>query len=243
MIAEDSILRHPPKELSRRQVLILDGIRYAADMLEIAYNRLRRHLQEIAAAPHEPMVADIAAGMLDAWSIVDSAHRFRDLVEGLPGLRNSPWKRLLRDGTKDIADLRNRVQHQIGAADLLVSGGQLWGYLSWMELKDGKPTGRWHMVAAGGHHDGDSWFFAGPAVLPFSVPIDRIRLHAFQKEVYLARTLAAVASASESLEQELRAYRIRPLGPPASARRGADAVFAARMLVIADAQTTKVRRE
>lgn len=37
MLTENSILRKPPAEFSRRQVLVLDGIRYAAEMALIAY--------------------------------------------------------------------------------------------------------------------------------------------------------------------------------------------------------------
>jgi hypothetical protein len=48
VIPEDSPLRRPPLALSRRQVLVLDGIRYAADMADIAYERLDSHLQNIA---------------------------------------------------------------------------------------------------------------------------------------------------------------------------------------------------
>src|SRR5262245_52012098 len=125
LIPEDSPLRRPPAEFSRRQVLILDGIRYAAEMAHIAYERLFTHLQGIAASQGEPRVRDAAAGMLDAWSIVDSAHRFRDLINNLPGLANSPWRRLLRERTADVAELRDCVQHQLDRIDELISiGGQ-----------------------------------------------------------------------------------------------------------------------
>jgi hypothetical protein len=48
MIREDSPLRHPPTALSRRQAIILDGIRYAADMADVAYERLTFNLQRVA---------------------------------------------------------------------------------------------------------------------------------------------------------------------------------------------------
>src|SRR4051812_16197459 len=78
LIPEESPLRHPPAELSRRQVYILDGIRFAAEMAHIAYERLSTLLQGVASSSHEPSTRDIATAMLDAWSIVDSAHHFRD---------------------------------------------------------------------------------------------------------------------------------------------------------------------
>ena len=226
MVREDSPLRHPPRDLSRGQVLILDGIRYSGDMADLAYERLASHLQRVAALETEPTVGDIATAMLDAWSIVDSAHRFRDLVANLPGVSNLPWKRLLLMRTEDVADLRNRVQHQLGELDgLLSAGGQLWGYISWHELRDGRATGRWHMMAAGADYVGDRWIFMGPARLPFVAPRDRIRLNAFARQVYLARTVAALRQAIGSLEAELSAGLVRAVDAPVLDRRGADAVM------------------
>jgi len=226
LISEDSPLRRPPAEFSRRQVLILDGIRYAAEMAHVAHERLSAHLQGIAASPGEPRVRDTAAAMLDAWSIVDSAHRFGDLVGSLPGLPNSPWRRLLRQRTVDVAELRDRVQHQLGEIDSLVSnGGQLWGYLSWAEVRNGRYTGKWLMMTGGSDYVGDQWLFIGPAVLPFEVPAGRIRLNAFGRQVYLGRTVQALVSAVEALAQDIATGTMRPVGTPALERRGADVVY------------------
>lgn len=227
MIAEDSPLRHPPANLSRKQVVILDGIRYAADMAEIAYERLAKHLQFIAALDREPTVKEIATGFIDAWSIVDSAHRFRDLITNLPGLKkNAPWVKVFEKRTDDVAELRDCVQHQLGEVDELIAGsGQLWGYLSWVRLDNGKPTPNWQMMSAGSTHVQDQWLFMGPVTLPFPVPIDRIRLNAFGRQVYLARTVRAVHDAVRQLEGQLAANQIKGVGEPDHERRGADAVI------------------
>ena len=62
MIREDSPLRHPPRDLSRRQVLVVYAIRYAADMVDIAYERQSFHLQKVAAFDGQASVRDIASG-------------------------------------------------------------------------------------------------------------------------------------------------------------------------------------
>jgi hypothetical protein len=175
--------------------------------------------------------------MLDAWSIVDSAHRFRDLVANLPGLPNCAWRRVLDERTKEVADLRNCVQHQLDEIDGLVSGGgQLWGYLSWAELRDGRSTGMWHMVAAGSDYVGDRWLFIGPAVLPFAAPISRVRLNAFGRQVYLARTVEALMTAVSALSEEIANGVVRPRGDPALERRGADAAYAGTVEVMLRSQ-------
>lgn len=224
-IPEDSPLRKPPAAFSRKQVIILDGIRYAAEMADIAYERLCLTLQEMAAALTEPLVRDNATAMLDAWSIVDSSHRFRDLIANLPGVANSAWKRNLRDHTSDVDALRDRVQHQLGEIDGLVeNGGQLWGYLSWAELREGRYTGNWFMLAAGSEYVGDRFFYMGPVHLPFDVPPGRVRLNAFGDAVYLGRTVAAIGNAVAELSRAIADGSMRPIGNPALERRGADIV-------------------
>lgn len=164
--------------------------------------------------------------MLDAWSIVDSAHRFRDMVMNLPGLPNQPWKRLLNERTEDVATLRNKVQHQLGEiTGSLMGGGQLWGYLSWAEYRDGRYTGKWLMMTAGSDYVGDEWLFIGPVTLPFSVPPGRVRLNAFEQQVYLGRTIEALTDAVKQLELDIANGGVRPVGAPAADRRGADVVY------------------
>jgi hypothetical protein len=225
-IPEDSPLRRPPSDYSRRQVLVLDGIRYSAEMAHIAYERLFASVNAISSSTSEPLVRDTATALLDAWSIVDSAHRCRDLVANLPGLPNSSWRRLLMERTQDAADLRDCVQHQLGEIDgLIAGGGQVWGYVSWAEVRDGRHTGKWLMLVGGSEYVGDKFFFIGPAELPYSVPAGRIRLNAFGRQVYLGRTVHCLAEAVEHLCGDIRSGAMRAIGSPATERRGADSVM------------------
>src|SRR5262245_14433078 len=121
IVPEDSPLRRPPLSLSRRQVLVLDGIRYASEMADLAYERIYAALQNIARSGSGPgpiPSRTIATVMLDAWSIIDAVHRFVKLVPctriGLAKRTadGEPWMRLLKDRTSDAIELRNAVQHQ-----------------------------------------------------------------------------------------------------------------------------------
>ena len=60
IIPEDSPLRLLPCELSHKQILIFDGIRYASEMADIAYQRLFEKLQTIAGQENTPSTRDIA---------------------------------------------------------------------------------------------------------------------------------------------------------------------------------------
>jgi hypothetical protein len=64
-----------------------------------------------------------------------------------------------------------------------------------------------------------------PGSAAFDVPPDRVRLNAFDKKVYLARTVEAAASAARSLERDILIGVLKPVGQPALERRGADAIY------------------
>jgi hypothetical protein len=232
----DSPLRKPPASFSRQQVLFLDGIRYSAEMIRIAYERLWTQLDAINVPPPDNAditTDDIARAMLDAWSIVDSANRFRDLVREFPGLPNTPWEHIFLANTVEVDALRNIFQHQeseIGKS--LVKVGQLWGFLSWAQVRGGKYTGKWLMMSAGATFVGDEFFFIGPNTLPFTVPTGRVCLSAFGKRVYLGRILQQVVNAVASLVQDISNDVIRPAGEPAVDRRGGDDVMAGMVEVV-----------
>jgi len=223
LIPEDSPLRKPPNNLSRKQILILDGIRYAAEIADLAYQRLAANLQTITGSASKPSSTEIAMAIADAWTVVDSVHRFHDLVLNMPGLKNAPWRRLLSERTKDFLELRNSVQHQLGELNNLVSeASQIWGYLSWAEVIGERHTGKWLMISPGSHYAGDKLFFMGPNKLPFHVPLGRIRLNAFGKQVYLGRAVDALHDAIAELSNELSNGNVRSIDTPASNRRDVD---------------------
>lgn len=206
-------------------------------MICIAYERLWAQLDAITVPPPDNSTIatdDIARAMLDAWSIVDSANRFRDLLREFPGLPNSPWERIFLANTVEVDALRNVVQHpesEIGKS--LVEVGQLWGFLSWAQVRGGKYTGKWLMMSAGATFVGDKFLFMGPNKLPFTVPTGRVSLSASGKRVYLGRILQQVVNAVTSLVQDIGNGVIRTRGEPAVGRRGGDDVVAGMIEILA----------
>ena len=202
-------------------------------MARIVYDRLRTTLSGIdTTEADEPSFDTTASAMLDAWAIVDSAYRMRDLVDGLPGLPKCAWTEELRRLTADVDDLRNRVQHQRGEiSELAMTSGQLWGFLSWAQLRGDEHTGRWLMISAGADFAGDEWFFVGPMQLPFVVPPGRERLNAFGHQLYLGRTVQILETALERLAQDIRSGTMRAVSPPATHRRGVDRVLSGHIQV------------
>ena len=226
-------LRNPPPGLSRKQIMILDGIRYAVEIAQVAYDRLYDTLMSWKGLESQSSSTAFATAIADAWTIIDSTHRFSDLVENLPGLPNAPWRRLLATNGRDALDLRDCVQHQLGElAELVQNGGQIWGYLSWAEITDHRYSGRWLMMSPGSYFVGDKWLFIGPRVLPYYVPPGRIRLNAFGRQVYLGRNVALMQSAAGELARVLANGEVQPRGPAATDRRGMDEVMSGSVEVL-----------
>lgn len=227
LIPEDSPLRLLPMDLSRRQILYFDGIRYAAEMINLSYNRLFAQLMEIGATDRDVTTLDIATAMLDAWSIVDSTNRFRDLVKQTPGLRNEPWQRILLANTSEVDDMRNGIQHIEGnIGDLAANSRQVWGYLRWAQMNAGSHTGWWYVMTPGSVFRDDKFMVAGPVNLPRGVPPGAIRLMAFGKDVYLGKCMTAVATAVEAIVEEIKNGEVRLIGDSAhNERTGGDTIY------------------
>lgn len=217
--------------------MILDGIRYSVEIAQVAYKRLFETVMPLnRIAPDVPSTV-FASAIADAWTVVDSTHRFSDLVENLHGLPNAPWRRLFAAKVADALELRNCVQHQLGELDGLVeNGGQLWGYLSWAEVADGRYTGQWVMLSPGSYFVGDKWFYIGPNVLPFDVPLGRIRLNVFGRQVYMGRMVALMRAAAGELAQVLMNGKLSPQIPATGERRGVDELMSGSVLVMVSQQ-------
>jgi hypothetical protein len=196
-------------------------------MINLSYNRLFAQLMEIGATDSEVTTLDIARAMLDAWSIVDSTNRFRDLVERTPGLRSKPWKHTLLAHTSEVDAMRNDIQHIEGnITNLADNGHQVWGYLRWAQMSDGGYTGWWYAMTPGSVFRADQFMVAGPVNLPHGVPPGAIRLMAFGKDVYLGKCMTATVKAVEAIVEELKNGEVRLVGDSASNERaGGDTIY------------------
>jgi len=227
-----SPIRKVPCPVSERQLVVLDGIRFSADMAGIAIDRLWRKLSEIDVA-HDASSTDIAEAALDAWSIVDAAHRIVDLVACLPGLQGAPWQRILRDRLKDALDLRDCWQHQDAEAIAVVERrDQAWGALAWAQHTGARPTGRWFLISAGHEFVGSSWTAGGPNNAVSREDSRRIRLLHAGRTLYLGRVLRDIFSGIAQLEHDVREGRLRLVGDAFSASPRRDSLTSMVMLAV-----------
>ena len=244
LVPDDSPIRRLPDDFSREQALIFDGIRYAAEMADIAYWRLFDLLEQMSFLPNDQLTTrQIAVAMLDVWSIVDSVNRLRDLLREVPGVRHDVWWELFMRRTAEIGALRNDIQHQISKARLqalVANAGQIWGFLSWAEVRNGRYTGNWHMMSPGAVYRHDQWFYAGPSTTPEPVPFGRIRLQAYGRDVYLGTIIKAVHDVIVELTIAVQNGAIRAVGIPATGRNGGDIIHATQIVVTFQDGTKKI---
>lgn len=84
--------------------------------------------------------------MLDAWSVIDSVHRMRELVQRVPRWRKpSASRQIFLRATASTENLRNAIQHlDTESESLLRSGRPPFGALTWI-TPDERNTGRMYI--------------------------------------------------------------------------------------------------
>ena|SRR3990170_2600930 len=147
LLRSDSPLKRLPPHLDRRQMVFLDGIRHAAEIAELAYQRLRETLTLIALTYQSELESpkSFTSAFLDAWATVDAIDRLRGLVHLMPGVTEvsrSDGQPGFREHTQAVRDLRNVADHLAQRVDYVIAKkSAALGILSWFTLLQAE-TGR-----------------------------------------------------------------------------------------------------
>jgi hypothetical protein len=148
MLSENSSLRRVPVTLNRKQAVFIDGIRHSAEIIELAYKRLRSTLTELALNPPSsselPLVTPHA--FLDAWAFVDAVDKFRLLYQNFPGMnRKASSETSLQDVTQPFKKIRDIADHCNATAERIVSKDTAGlGILTWLTGYQLSPTELWY---------------------------------------------------------------------------------------------------
>ena len=207
LINEKSPLRRLPNKLNPRQAQFFDAIRFAAEMMDLAYQRLLGHLLTLAGPDVTNPQISASVAFLHAWSIVDSAHRLHGLVDNLPGLtkRNqSPEFRKFSEKADSVEKLRNAVQHMETEIHKSAEAGKaVWGTLSWIRGSYAGETIYTCLLVSGAMMPGGSHEFINPAGLKIRMPIDHVTLRQGGTSVNLTEVVDAIAAVISLLEHAL----------------------------------------
>jgi hypothetical protein len=139
IILPDSPLIRLPANLPPIQASFFDAIRLCVQYIDLAYRRIEESLSQIT-LQHDRSLALGPAAIMDAWSVIDTVHRLRALVSGLPGYKNqAASKRLFLNRTRDVEQLRNSFQHLVGDVRALTEAdAPVLGTLTWLRPVDSK---------------------------------------------------------------------------------------------------------
>lgn len=206
LVGKDSLLRRLPTNLELRQLILLDGIRYAAEMIGLGYSRLRAALQEFSpGSSSENSPAQFPEAFADAWLIVDSTNRLRGLVRALPRAKEAdPVQEFLRE-TEVVKDLRDSVQHLNARVERLVTKKQhAWGSIAWLAPESARASkGRTDAIAAGTLFAGQTVPHINPVGKAPAPPVDHITFHAHEQQIVLREVVASVKRIVVFLEDVL----------------------------------------
>lgn len=211
MIAFESPLRRLPVGLDRKQSLLLDGIRHAAEIATLAYERLLQSLTVIAQGPEGDVgTAEDAqrgtAAYLDAWAIVDAIDRLRTLVRLLPSASEEAKARRseLELQLQDVRAVRNVADHLAQRLDHVVAhGGAALGVLTWTTLTEGL-AGRYVVLLPGSLHGQLKAEVSNPAGKSFRPPTDFITLRAGAVTASISHAYEVASEMVASVEKGLQ---------------------------------------
>jgi hypothetical protein len=143
MFSPDSPFLNLPVALDRKQALFLDGMRHAAQIADLSYNRLCQALTETAlnraAQAGEWTFTHL---FLDAWSFIDAVDRFRSLWEMQPAVpsANEYCPTNVRAALQDIRDVRNVSAHVAQKIDQIASlNAAVLGSINWLTRLEEDP--------------------------------------------------------------------------------------------------------
>lgn len=110
-------------------------------MIDLSHHRLQSTLlallsDKILTQTTGPLQEVLTSAMLDAWSIIDSLHRLRNLAHDFPQIKRKkqiPAFHYIRMNTEAVEKLRNVVQHLHREILLKPLGPEwsTWGVLTW----------------------------------------------------------------------------------------------------------------
>lgn len=205
LFARDSALTRLPQSMPTAEVMQLDAMRYAAEMVELSFTRLCEGLTAISGEDDEQKHRCISIQVLtDAWAIIDSADRLRSLVRKSE-LFDADGQRDFESCMKPIRDLRNVFQHQDGMIDgLSRRQWPVWGILRWFEWIEPPYVGRLCLLAAGSRVTGRPEKAQEPRPGDTSPGISEVILLSDGTEVSLRTIRENVAQFARALELGVR---------------------------------------
>jgi hypothetical protein len=208
LITQESPFRSLPIALNKRQLRMLNGIRYSIEMYDVAYRNLVDTLSPIDRRANAP--SDFYPSvLLHAWSMVDSANRLRLLLQHTPGLPKRPPQFKVNFRKLEVVEnLRNSIQHlndEITARAEDVEVEPVWGSLSWGKIISAEPPRALiFMMLPGSIESMEGHPIKNIAGKGFNDAVDHIELTAYGTTISLSEIYRSIAKHTKLLEGGLQ---------------------------------------
>lgn len=127
ILKENSVLRQLPKKIDKRELLLLDSLRFTIEMIEYSYEQLYGRLLNISKT--EKKTSKLPIVYLYAWNIIDYTKRFESLYKKMPSING--YKNI--ESLQYIRLFRNTLQHIEDRVDesILLNEKPIYGSLKW----------------------------------------------------------------------------------------------------------------
>jgi len=211
LINNDSPLRNLPSQLNRKQTLFLDAIRYSVEITDLSYTRLKKTLIEVVdnqkSGKEITNISLVCVNALsDAWSIIDSVNRLRNLLDQMPNLKKkSPGLINFNKQTRSVEDLRNIFQHLNQEIENIIKvNSNALGVINWIAPLDESTRKCYIESLQPGTIFGRGFPLINPAGKRILYPIDQITLVASDKSVCLSDVMIQIEKLTKSIEGGLR---------------------------------------
>lgn len=205
----ESPFRHLPRDLDSTQRRFLEGVRFAVEMTQLSNTRLRGLLTAISLQRTYTLEASpdpVASAFLDAWSMVDSIHRLRELLLATPKMKKrGPLLEVFMRATSAVEPLRNRVQHLKG--DLVnpkLGHLPVWGTLGWLWIIDASLSHFLSGVLTAGSDAGALRPILTPGNRDYHDQLDHITLSVGADQVDLSEAMRLIVRLARAFEKMLR---------------------------------------
>ncbi len=211
MLSIDSPFLNIPTALNQKQAVFLDGMRHAAQIIELSHTRLCQSLNDLSVADAiAPGSEGFTHVFLDVWAFIDTADRFRCLWEMQPSASTIPDQfspDTVRMQLQDIRNVRNVSAHLAQKIDQIVSlNSSVLGAISWVFLSSQTPLKvKTHFIRPGIAHGSLKGQFAMPrGEVSFSHGCGHVSVSAGQHEVNLSLAYRYICSVVEFAEGRLK---------------------------------------
>ena len=204
---KDSPFLALPYEMDAKQRRFLDGIRFSVEMAQLSFRRLRKTLYSITLDQRTQPHTDVTASVfLDAWAIIDSIHRLRELLAAIPNFhKRGPLYQIFTRGTARVEEFRHRIQHLRG--DLVnpeLANLSVWGTVTWLFVRNAELTRFESGGLSAGMEEGHIRPIPVPNSRTFHDQLDHVALHVGTDEVNLSESMRLTIRLARALENSLR---------------------------------------